>query len=102
MHWFLTRSKGATEDRLMAQRALWQSGTTKPLAVEPGQPPLLLLAMDARRTGCRRLNCFADAEDAKGFVKLWYPYRSYDGVSGYWLLRDEPLYAGKAEWAPVS
>ncbi len=98
MNWFLARSKSATEDRLMAQRALRQSGATESPTVEPGQPPLVLLAMDARGTGCRRLNCFADAEAAKGFVKLSYPYRSYDGVNGYWLLRDEPLHAGKAEW----
>jgi hypothetical protein len=98
MNWFLTRSKGATEDRLIAQRALQQGEAAKSPAVEPGQPPLVLLAMDARGTGCRRLNCFPDAEAAKGFVKLSYPYRSYDGVNGYWLLRDEPLYAGKAEW----
>lgn len=100
MNWFLTRSKDATEDRLIEQRALRQSGAAESPAVEPGQPPLVLLAMDARGTGCRRLHCFADAEAAKRFVKLWYPYRSYDGdgVNGYWLLRDEPLHDWKAEW----
>ena len=98
MNWFLTRSKGATEDRLIEERALHQGRPAEFSAAEPGQPPLVLLAMDARGTGCRRLHCFADAEAAKGFVKLWYPYRSYDGVNGYWLLRDEPLHEGKAEW----
>ena len=98
MNWFLTRSKGATEDRLIEERALQPGRAAESSAVEPRQPPLVLLAMDARGTGCRRLHCFADAEAAKGFVKLWYPYRSYDGVNGYWLLRDEPLHVEKAEW----
>lgn len=98
MNWFLTRSKGVTEDRLMAQRALQQSVPDPSPALEPGQPPLVLLAMDARGTGCRRLHCFNDAATAKGFVKLSYPYRSYDGVDGYWLLQEEPLHATRVEW----
>jgi len=98
MNWFLTRPKSQTDHQLAEEQALLEHGTANRAAPVTDEPALLLLAQDAHGPACRRLHCFADAEAAKEFVKFWYPYRSEEGVLGFWLLVSEPLPADKAEW----
>lgn len=96
MSWFLTRSKAQADDSLIEERALLGD-----LAAEEApapEPALILLAMDARGPACRRIHCFSDAEPAKRFVKFWYPYRTDDSVTGFWLLAAEPLPENRSEW----
>jgi hypothetical protein len=96
MSWFLMRARAQSEDPLMEERILLED--TKARGPQPLEPALILLAIDARGPACRRIHCFQDAEAAKRFVKFWYPYRSDDSVTGYWLLGEEPLAENRTEW----
>src|SRR3990172_11099388 len=81
MSWFLMRATAQTEEPLMEEHILLEDKKKKQL--QPLEPALIILAIDARGPACRRIHCFQDAEAAKRFVKFCYPYRLDDSVTGY-------------------